>query len=1293
MKRITCGLVLGLVLSLCGVVLPSAKVTAEGTGVALSDYVQTIEKNGIDTIDPYGGGNLMFSQSGTHPVSGKTDSIGEGDNQETTVTFKNPVYLADNGTETPFVSFSLFSKNQTNRDIDAIIFTLIDVENAENHISVMLGLWDDSNGNKGIMYAKGSGQKFVGYHHTGNGARSWNYPDSQGTLLARNGIGKNLLETIGFYYDYATQKVYCDMYWASYESRGQVFGGKVLIRDLSEELPGYEAAYTQGIERAYLKITTVKGWNLYTDEYGETSNFRHLVGVKHTAMGPISDSGAQYLLRTIDGQDLKTEADGKTITDNGKISGYRAKTENVGTPGEHIVPALMGHSVLRGEIEDKAYTSSLYLQSSGGTLSGTESGKWTENTKLNLIADGTYTVGYYTDAECTQKVAEYTIILGKAKQIDYDNLVFGGNDALFSGSVSAEKKFFATGNSERKSGYTVSAKSGVHITYGKTIQLSSLTKDTPLVEFMPLLSKVPSFDFRRIYFKFSDAINPERYFCVDFEYAGTWGGEALSTVVYAYGDNQDRYGLKYIRNLNEYDCGVAAQSLSGVATKGEYTTFGLYYDAAENCLYMSPTYSWAAGGVSVGKAKLRDFDNDQIAIGNGGTTKKEDEPFWNGFESDSVVMEFWVTNLDSSVNAANVGITKIAGESLGQKLSVKMPSYGITGYEYNLPEPDYFNYLTDSFQNFDSAAKSAIRVFAPDGEETEVSGGKFTPDKSGEYKILYAVLEGDISYGYYAVLNVYAAAEAPSIEFDVSESTVLYGMSLYLGNEITLKASASSEILLSEDKMLDVKGELFLNGNKIADLDVSQTFVCSQTGRYEAVFAAEDYVGRTGEKKIVFFVTRTSIVFVGSARAEENLDITNGKLSAKREDIVVEDVYFDDGTESRVASADFAEYDVTLQVRKDGDDWAAWSDSYVFFATGTYEIRYAVTYRITQGGETYTAEVIRKITAIDNHAPEFEGESNVTGATPNGKDGVNENYKAKKGASVTFSFLKAYDVLFGKKTELGDVIIKITAADGSVQNITERFENGTCTAVLNDTGKYYVIYEATDGTWTAKKTLVFEVKEYWLNFIAPETLENAEFGKEYNLPVLTLSDLNGGNVSDAAIGIAIYKTETQFVAVNGNKWTPDVSGKMRVVWTASKGDETITCERILTVEDNTPPVISFVEEPKTTAYVGETYVLPRIAVTDNADSGIDYEIYLTFNGERKKLQNANFIPDREGEYLIEIECADLSGNKTVQKITVSVGAAAKEKEKGCGSEISFALPAFTALIAVAAVIVKNKKEY
>ena len=413
MKRITCGLVLGLVLSLCGVVLPSAKVTAEGTGVALSDYVQTIEKNGIDTIDPYGGGNLMFSQSGTHPVSGKTDSIGEGDNQETTVTFKNPVYLADNGTETPFVSFSLFSKNQTNRDIDAIIFTLIDVENAENHISVMLGLWDDSNGNKGIMYAKGSGQKFVGYHHTGNGARSWNYPDSQGTLLARNGIGKNLLETIGFYYDYATQKVYCDMYWASYESRGQVFGGKVLIRDLSEELPGYEAAYTQGIERAYLKITTVKGWNLYTDEYGETSNFRHLVGVKHTAMGPISDSGAQYLLRTIDGQDLKTEADGKTITDNGKISGYRAKTENVGTPGEHIVPALMGHSVLRGEIEDKAYTSSLYLQSSGGTLSGTESGKWTENTKLNLIADGTYTVGYYTDAECTQKVAEYTVKLEK----------------------------------------------------------------------------------------------------------------------------------------------------------------------------------------------------------------------------------------------------------------------------------------------------------------------------------------------------------------------------------------------------------------------------------------------------------------------------------------------------------------------------------------------------------------------------------------------------------------------------------------------------------------------------------------------------------------------------------------------------------------------------------------------------------------------------------------------------------------------------------------------------------------
>lgn len=1286
-RQISCSLVVVIALSLIIAFAPAiGKAEAAQPTVALNDYLLSVEKAGIDTVYPFGGGkNLMFSQSGTYTVD-----TGSNNNLETTVTFKNPIYLADNGTDTPFVSFSLFSHDQSSRDIDAIIFTLIDVNDPDNHISVMLGVWDDGNGNKGIMYAKGSGQKFVGYHNNGSGNMGWNYPDSQGTLLGRSGIGKNLMETLGFYYDYATQKIYCDMYWSNYASRNQVFGGKVLIRDLSQALEGYEAAYTKGIEKAYLKITTVKGWYAYADEYGETSAFNYTSG-KHTAMGDLSTSGAQYLIRTIDGQNMKTEADGVTMTDNGVLGGYFATNEKATEAGKKSIPALKGCSVLRGAVEAPDYTSALYLKADKGTLGGTADGKWTKDATVELKENGTYTIGYYSDEACTSKVAEYTVTLESKKEIDYDNLVFGSDSsALFTAAESSERTSFATGDSAKQSGVVVGAKTGAHVTYGKNIKLDKLTKETALVEFMPVIAKTGSYDFRRVHFKFSDAVDPTKYFTVDFHYDGTWSGSP-ATVVFAYGDNQNPYGLKYIRALNEFDCGVSSQTLSGKNTKGAYGTFGLYYDSVENCIYMSPTYSWAAGGVPIGKAKLRDFDDDEIATGNGGTNKK-DEAKWTGFTGEEIVMEFWMDYYDTSVTVAKLGITSVGGELLGNKLSADMPAEGVVGFDYEIPEPEYFNYISGKFENFSDAEVAECKVFDANGAEVEVVDGKFNPQTSGEYKILYAVLEGNTSYGYYASVNVYGEDGAPAIVFDSSESEIMDGMSLYAGNSVTVKISASSEIMLTSDKSLAVSGKMIVNGSEVKDLTGNDKIDCMLIGSYELVFVAKDYVGRTAEKRITFDVTRTSVSFVNAGDENITVDITDGKLSASASDVAVEDVYYADGVESRIPSKDFAWFETNIKVRSADGEWQDYTADYEISAVGKYEIGYFIGYRTEADGEIYSAKKIKTVTAVDNKAPQFEGDTAVAGATIEEKTDSLDKYKAIVGAKVSFPYLKATDVIGGKKIELSNVKATLTGADGNSSDVTNLFVDGKYEITLTEAGTYYLTFEVSDGTWTVKKIFSVDTRNYWLEIAVDETLGEAEFGTEYSFPVATIKDLNGNAVSGAEITITIYKTETQAVNAVGNKWTPDVAGEFKVVWTAIISGETASCERTLVVKDKTAPTISFAEEPKTSGFVGETYVLPAITVEDNADSGLEYQIYVTFGGERRLLEDSSFIPEEAGEYLIEIVCSDTSGNVGREEVRVTVKAA-EVKDNGCRSDISTSLPALLVVLAFAVVMsIKNKKE-
>ena len=104
----------------------------------------------------------------------------------------------------------------------------------------------------------------------------------------------------------------------------------------------------------------------------------------------------------------------------------------------------------------------------------------------------------------------------------------------------------------------------------------------------------------------------------------------------------------------------------------------------------------------------------------------------------------------------------------------------------------------------------------------------------------------------------------------------------------------------------------------------------------------------------------------------------------------------------------------------------------------------------------------------------------------------------------------------------------------------------------------------------------------------------------------------------------------------------------------SHSGETVVKEFTLTVKDVTAPVISFAEEVPGTAYVGETFVLPAVTVSDDRDKALGYTIWLEFDGTRTELFDLSFRPEQTGTYKIVIETSDTAGNPASVSAEITV---------------------------------------
>ena len=1177
-------------------------------------------------------------------------------NQTTTITYNNPIYIGDNSDEVPVFSYSVYGQDASKRDFDALIVTLTDTEDPSVYVSVLVGFWNVNNSSAySTVYARGSGQTYKGYHYAAT-SKSFAAPPEQGTMLDGK-VESDYTKTWSIYYDNDTKRVLVDGGWSSYADRNGSYkndSGATLttVRDLTDTTTSGAdtAAFDKDMQTAYLSVTTVRGWFAYdgTAPSIYSSAFRGGSASAHT----LSEQGARYLIRSIDGINFGLGASGDLMQDSAPVYLGSRPVSGAGTVQ---IPAMNRYTVLSGITPDKEYTQDLYIEvtDEDGTpvqVVGLQDGKWTEESGF-AGENGSYTISYYSDAAKEMPAAKVTATLYRPDFTSAEKIaapdIFEGTESTFGWEN------IRVGKSALYSGVTVSTGVASTVVFKNDIDISDNTKDDVLLEFIAIPHEVGVADFTSITFKFSDENDPDTFFTVRLG-SGPYGSTGMGGLLAA-GDNQKGYGLKLIRENDEYDGdtgSVLSQTLGGESSGSNiYSSVCLYYDKTENALYTSQMYNYS--NAQAQKSLVRDFDDTTLKINKDGATVSQEA--WGGFTSDTVTLEITVDTV-SEGETAKYGILTVDGERFTKRLSTTFAYDGIEGYEYRLPTPVYVSGLTGAETDFNSVG-SGMRVLLGD-EEIPVVGGVFTPEEAGGYTVQYVVEEGGKTYLAEFPLTVYARDAAPAVDFDLTGG-VGEGDVIYLGGGMTGSVTASTK-LHHDGSLCPVTAQLKKDGESVAGFvyengTFSHEF--DEVGEYTLVFTAVDQVGRESVKEIAFTVSRTSVALADPEDLQTLLDRTD-TIEFSAEDVAVTDVHVEDGQTVSKPQSELLSLQVTIDYAFGEGEFKPWSPDADMSALGDYKIRYSVSYRLEAEGEVYTSEFVRTVKVVDNTPPELgeaaAPEGNVKQDMEQSTDAA-QYYRAMTGGTITIAQLGATDARADAPVDLSSAVkARLTDADKQVTDIT--FTDETFTFTPEKAGTYYVTFTVSDGVLEDTFVYVFEVRSVWLSAsFESDTLADAEYGKAYTLPSPAFTDFNGDSVTGVQVRIEIVpQGGSTPVTAEGNSFTPDATGTFTVRYTMSHSGETVVKEFTLTVKDVTAPVISFAEEVPGTAYVGETFVLPAVTVSDDRDKALGYTIWLEFDGTRTELFDLSFRPEQTGTYKIVIKTSDTAGNPASVSAEITV---------------------------------------
>lgn len=350
------------------------------------------------------------------------------------------------------------------------------------------------------------------------------------------------------------------------------------------------------------------------------------------------------------------------------------------------------------------------------------SGKASESNTVVLSEMGKYELVFQADFDGVSISAKKSFIVKKALlQVDNDSSEAGITDGKIQVSLAPDDVF----------------------TYNAIVDLSTATKDVPLLDMEVNPSMIGQADATRVKIRFTDIYDEENYVTISLNhFTDAWAAHHI--YVTAGAAHQPQVGIEnpanpengkiYSNDSYGYGCAIGF-SMSGLPNAPANSHLTMYFDYDQKAFYADRESYTNANQI------IADLDDPQHF---------GDNP-WAGFTTGQVKMTIYATNYQSAT--FNFAISSINGNSeFVDAGDVYEPIISVdTGYEpENIPTAlvgkPYPVFEAVAVDGYDGKVPTVTSVYYKYYSENPVNvtldSGAFTPTKEGEYVIEYTAEDG-----------------------------------------------------------------------------------------------------------------------------------------------------------------------------------------------------------------------------------------------------------------------------------------------------------------------------------------------------------------------------------------------------------------------------------------------------------------------------------------------------------------------------------------------------------------------
>ncbi len=837
-------------------------------------------------------------------------------------------------------------------------------------------------------------------------------------------------------------------------------------------------------------------------------------------------------------------------------------------------------------------------------------------------------------------------------------------------------------------------------TYNEILDLSSASKDVPLLNMQFNPAVIGTADATRVKIRLTDLFDEDNYITISLNsLADTWASGHI--YVTAGAADQPQVGVENAANpdsmhvyVNDvYGYGAAVDySMVGLPKSSEDTHLTLYFDYEEKAIYADrETYTHA-------KQLVVDLDEPNFFGAD----------LWTGFTTGQVKLSIFASNYQSPT--CNFTISTINGNSRFLDSDQSAPIISVnTGYEQDalptaLVGKPYTLFPARAIDGCDGNVDVAVSVYyendAGSKVKVAVEDGKFTPLEEGVYVLEYTSQDrfGNASTACVRVSAVVGDGLQVTLQDVVSETDTGVPVQVLSGIKCT---GASGNVSYR------VTAKNVTTGDEVVIDPKSHSFIPMVDGDWEITVTVQDYIS-TVVKPFTVKVRRTS-----QPQVYDNVGIPNYFIQGATYQLPV--LYgYDFSSGKGVLTA------MDVYVTEQGSSESA-------VANGQYvpvnEGNVTVTYRLTVDGKTceksYTATVV-KVKNILNSVNLGKYFVDPTGAATASTASSKITYSFKKDTKLDFvNFVqvkqlnfafqvgsqKAYnkisiyltDIINGKQVKLSYNRTASGATfsvnDGGAINLTSAFDSSFSLAFSNDTsivipetGKEIKVKNFLDGSEFTGFTdsvarFAVELAEVsgssqfvvqTLNgqkmnnatrdSVAPQFIANALSGDIKKGEKLQLKGAFVYDVLDPVATVTLKVTDPDGIAVtdengimlNGTQdatkdtaFTMEKLGTYTIFYTTTDGKKN-TGRHIYTITatDGEGPTITLLEHTEAVK-PGETVTIAGTQVEDNITTNCTVVSYV-FNPEGVNIPvtNGTFEANMEGVYTVRYMAFDGDGNYT-----------------------------------------------